>query len=99
MSVYLPDTSKGSSSGLKCTCAFSAAVNRRFGYDSGLFYEEELEITGLRHDRYDHRKPSLIQQELIKSFGDSLHKLEDVSPQVGTLLFVLLFVCLFVCFS
>ncbi|CAL1546108.1 unnamed protein product [Lymnaea stagnalis] len=82
VSVYLPDTSKGSSSGLKCSCAFSAAVNRRFGYNSGLFYEDEYEITGLRHDHYDHRKPSLVQIELPKSNVDGSAKSEDITPQV-----------------
>ncbi|XP_055863166.1 mediator of RNA polymerase II transcription subunit 13-like isoform X2 [Biomphalaria glabrata] len=82
VSVYLPDTSKGSSSGFKCSCAFSAAVNRRFGYNSGLFYEDEIEITGFRHDHYDHRKTPLMQSnDPSKSNGDPL-KLDDITPQV-----------------
>lgn len=43
----------------RCTCAFSAIVNRRRAQRSGLFYEDEIEITGLRHTAYDHRKPPL----------------------------------------
>ncbi|KAH9525637.1 Mediator of RNA polymerase II transcription subunit 13-like [Bulinus truncatus] len=98
VSVYLPDTSKGSSSGFKCSCAFSAAVNRRFGYNSGLFYEDEIEITGLRHDRYDHRKPTLMQNsDLPKNNGDASSKLEDATPQTSLTetnkIFVFKFLC------
>jgi len=38
---------------LRCTCAFSAVINRRHARLSGLFYEDEVEITGLRHPVYD----------------------------------------------
>ena len=82
VSVYLPDTSMGSSSGNKCTCAFSAAVNRHFGYDAGLFYEDEVEITGYRHDRYDVRKPPLAKPGLAKPNGDNSYQ-EDMTPRVS----------------
>lgn len=32
--------------GIRCSCGFSAVVNRRLAYGSGLFYEDEMEITG-----------------------------------------------------
>ncbi|XP_074640708.1 mediator of RNA polymerase II transcription subunit 13-like [Tubulanus polymorphus] len=44
----------------RCSCGFSAVVNRRYGYCSGLFYEDEVDVTGIRDDRYDRRKPSLL---------------------------------------
>lgn len=31
---------------IRCSCGFSAVVNRRLAYGSGLFYEDEMEITG-----------------------------------------------------
>ncbi|XP_052125419.1 mediator of RNA polymerase II transcription subunit 13-like isoform X1 [Frankliniella occidentalis] len=31
----------------RCTCGFSAVVNRRLSHRAGLFYEDEYEITGL----------------------------------------------------
>ncbi|XP_063822205.1 uncharacterized protein LOC135072179 [Ostrinia nubilalis] len=31
----------------RCTCGFSAVVNRRRAHTAGLFYEDEMEITGL----------------------------------------------------
>jgi len=38
---------------LQCTCAFSAIINRRHARLSGLFYEDEVDITGIRHPIYD----------------------------------------------
>lgn len=31
---------------IRCSCGFSAVVNRRLAHGSGLFYEDEMEITG-----------------------------------------------------
>lgn len=31
---------------IRCSCGFSAVINRRLSHRSGLFYEDELEITG-----------------------------------------------------
>jgi len=38
---------------IRCTCAFSAVINRRHARLSGLFYEDEADITGIRHNVYD----------------------------------------------
>jgi len=38
---------------MRCTCAFSAVINRRHARLSGLFYEDEADITGIRHNVYD----------------------------------------------
>ncbi|XP_060810742.1 mediator of RNA polymerase II transcription subunit 13 [Amyelois transitella] len=51
--TYLPGpTSPGSPSSAdedpgRCSCGFSAIVNRRLSHKAGLFYEDEMEITGL----------------------------------------------------
>ncbi|XP_052757574.1 mediator of RNA polymerase II transcription subunit 13 isoform X2 [Galleria mellonella] len=34
----------------RCTCGFSAIVNRRLAHRAGLFYEDEMEITGLAEE-------------------------------------------------
>ncbi|CAF0983342.1 unnamed protein product [Rotaria sordida] len=39
-----------SSTNNSCSCGFSAVVNLRLGYSSGLFYEDEIEITGIKAD-------------------------------------------------
>ena len=45
---------------ISCRCGFSAVVNRRLAHKTGLFYEDELEITGMAEDPAVHKKPSLI---------------------------------------
>ncbi|XP_018318970.1 mediator of RNA polymerase II transcription subunit 13 isoform X4 [Agrilus planipennis] len=45
---------------IKCSCGFSAVVNRRLSHRSGLFYEDEMEITGIAEDPSERKKPSLL---------------------------------------
>ncbi|XP_075069949.1 mediator of RNA polymerase II transcription subunit 13-like isoform X2 [Mixophyes fleayi] len=42
--IYIPDSSNEDQ--YRCTCGFSAIVNRRLGYHSGLFIEDEMDIFG-----------------------------------------------------
>lgn len=35
---------------IRCSCGFSAVVNRRLSHRAGLFYEDELEITGVAEE-------------------------------------------------
>jgi mediator of RNA polymerase II transcription subunit 13 len=46
---------------INCRCGFSAVVNRRLGHRAGLFYEDELEITGMAEDPACHKKGSLLK--------------------------------------
>lgn len=46
--LYIPDSSKEDQ--YRCTCGFSAIVNRKLGYNSGLFLEDELDIFGKNSD-------------------------------------------------
>lgn len=80
--LYLPETGSSSESSYKCTCGFSAVVNRRFAYNAGLFYEDEVDITGIRDDRYERRKPLLH----LVSDGKTMDDIEDVTPEVLHLL-------------
>ena len=50
----------------KCTCGFSAVMNKRHGCNAGLFYEDEVDITGIRDDRFEARKPSLFTMDSTK---------------------------------
>lgn len=45
---------------IDCKCGFSAVVNRRLAHRSGLFYEDEMEITGLAEDPAGYKKGSLL---------------------------------------
>ncbi|XP_063359900.1 mediator of RNA polymerase II transcription subunit 13 [Cydia amplana] len=47
-STYLPETADAADEDPgRCTCGFSAVVNRRLAHKAGLFYEDEMEITGI----------------------------------------------------
>ena len=73
--VYLSDNS--SESQYRCVCGFSAVMNRRYGANSGLFYEDEVDITGLPHDQLDHRKPPL-------AISSATNKTNSEAPPAGT---------------
>ncbi|XP_063984090.1 mediator of RNA polymerase II transcription subunit 13 isoform X2 [Diachasmimorpha longicaudata] len=45
---------------IRCSCGFSAVVNRRLAHQAGLFYEDEMEITGIADDPADKKKGSLM---------------------------------------
>ncbi|CAH1135801.1 unnamed protein product [Ceutorhynchus assimilis] len=45
---------------IRCSCGFSAVVNRRLAHGSGLFYEDEMEITGIAADPGERKKSSLV---------------------------------------
>lgn len=45
---------------INCICGFSALMNRKLAHQSGLFYEDETEVTGITEDLYQRKKPSLL---------------------------------------
>ncbi|XP_043649004.1 mediator of RNA polymerase II transcription subunit 13 isoform X1 [Drosophila teissieri] len=45
---------------VECTCGFSAVVNRRLSHRAGLFYEDEVEITGIADDPGRNKQPTLL---------------------------------------
>ena len=48
----------------RCTCGFSAVVNRKFSSNSGLFFEDEVDISGYPdYEKLEYRKPSLLAIE------------------------------------
>ncbi|XP_052898918.1 mediator of RNA polymerase II transcription subunit 13 [Anopheles moucheti] len=46
---------------IDCQCGFSAVVNRRMAHRAGLFFEDEMEITGMAEDPAVHKKSSLFE--------------------------------------
>uniref|UniRef100_A0A182JFD4 Mediator of RNA polymerase II transcription subunit 13 n=1 Tax=Anopheles atroparvus TaxID=41427 RepID=A0A182JFD4_ANOAO len=46
---------------IDCQCGFSAVVNRRMSHRAGLFYEDEMEITGMAEDPAVHKKSALFE--------------------------------------
>lgn len=69
--LYIPDVSGQPTEPERCTCGFSAVVNRRVGHKAGLFYEDEVDITGIRYERDEERKASLLSLEYQKD-GEKL---------------------------
>ncbi|ODN04072.1 Mediator of RNA polymerase II transcription subunit 13 [Orchesella cincta] len=67
MGIYVQDTSPEEEA-VRCNCGFSASANRRLAHRSGLFYEDEYEITtsslaplALPSDEwYERKKQSLL---------------------------------------
>uniref|UniRef100_A0A6A7FQQ3 Mediator of RNA polymerase II transcription subunit 13 n=4 Tax=Hirondellea gigas TaxID=1518452 RepID=A0A6A7FQQ3_9CRUS len=59
--LYLPPSHLSpSEDAIDCNCGFSAVVNRRLAFQSGLFYEDEVDLTGLHEALITERKkPSL----------------------------------------
>ena len=60
-------------------------MNRRNAHNAGLFYEDEVEITGVRDDRYEQRKAKLYAVDFHKD-GDDSPECEDVTQSVLELL-------------
>lgn len=56
-----------------CKCGFSAVVNRRLAHRSGLFYEDEMEITGMAEDPSNYRRST----QLAILCGNTSIKAED----------------------
>ncbi|XP_068630122.1 mediator of RNA polymerase II transcription subunit 13 isoform X2 [Battus philenor] len=44
------EAAAGEHESVRCTCGFSAIVNRRLAHRAGLFYEDEMEITGVAEE-------------------------------------------------
>ena len=49
-----------------CSCGFSAVVNLRLSYLSGLFYEDEVEITGIKADLKYRQRTDDISVNLLE---------------------------------
>lgn len=67
---------------IRCSCGFSAVVNRRLAHQAGLFYEDEMEITGLADDPSENKKVSLLSSLLSSAKTESSldHSAIDVIP-------------------
>jgi mediator of RNA polymerase II transcription subunit 13 len=59
-----------------CHCGFSAVINRRLAHQTGLFYEDEIEITGMARDPSNYKKRSLMA--LLSDDGKKDDNLENV---------------------
>lgn len=69
---------------IRCLCGFSAVVNRRLSHRSGLFYEDEMEITGIAED------PAKYKQKSITALFDNGGMTEEQKAQLAQVLMDLL---------
>lgn len=82
--VYLLDSPLCQSENKRpCTCGFSAVVNKRYAPHSGLFYEDEAELVGIREERPYRTQPPLLR---LNENG-SMNHLEKPPPEVQNLLY------------
>ena len=65
-----------------CRCGFSAVVNRRLAHQTGLFYEDEMEITGMAKDPSAHKKRSLLSL-LLKQGQKKFNQSEEEKQKHG----------------
>ena len=88
LGLYIPNPNPAADPQYKCSCGFSAVMNRKLGHNAGLFYEDEVDITGIRDNRFEHRKPSLTIECQQKLDGDNIqvNHVEDVTQAVLQLL-------------
>lgn len=70
----------------KCTCGFSAVVNRHQSHRSGIFYEDELDITGLRYETCHGRKSlalvesTSVKKEMVQNIEEETNAQVDHVP-------------------
>ncbi|KAI2795657.1 Mediator of RNA polymerase II transcription subunit 13-like [Blomia tropicalis] len=77
--IYLPDSSQQSNYDYyPCTCGFSALTNRHLSQFSGLFYEDEVEITNIFYDPSEKGAETTESNELFdKDLRKALTDLDE----------------------
>lgn len=82
--LYIPDSSNEDQ--YRCTCGFSAIMNRKLGYNSGLFIEDELDIFGKTSDigQAAERRLMICQSNLISQMGEGARRTQE--PPMSLLL-------------
>ncbi|RZF40528.1 hypothetical protein LSTR_LSTR000407 [Laodelphax striatellus] len=78
---FSPEPHPADDDPIRCNCGFSAVVNRRLSHRSGLFFEDELEITGLSpEETTDHAvdpNAALSVMDLVKQQCVVVHSLSN----------------------
>ena len=76
---------------INCICGFSALMNRKLAHQSGLFYEDETEITGINED-FVRKKPSLLlldpkyNSEESNGDADKMNTVDTIQPDLLALI-------------
>lgn len=71
---------------IHCSCGYSATVNRRLSHKTGLFYDDEKEITGMAEDPQERKlrekQHLMIQSERSEDFVFGMDKIVGSVSQV-----------------
>lgn len=73
---------------INCRCGFSAVINRRLAHQTGLFYEDEMEITGMAKDPSNFKTQSLLslmlKEHRTKYIQNNNDETENKSKVMGS---------------
>lgn len=88
--LYLPPKFlSGEEESIKCNCGFSAVVNRRLAFQAGLFYEDEVDLTGLHEALENERKKQSLLLLMDKN-ADTPDRETSILDQIPQSMFRLL---------
>ena len=86
--LYLPPSHLSpDEEAIACNCGFSAVVNRKLGYQSGLFYEDEVDLTGLHEGLLIERKKTSLASYLHgKQMSENTDIIDNVPDSLVSLI-------------
>ncbi|KAG7169044.1 Mediator of RNA polymerase II transcription subunit 13-like [Homarus americanus] len=89
--LYLPPTHLSvEEESIKCNCGFSAIVNRRLAFQAGLFYEDEVDLTGLHEALATERKKQSLLLLMDSKGADNPDRETSILDQIPQSMFRLL---------
>nr|XP_045597034.1 mediator of RNA polymerase II transcription subunit 13-like isoform X2 [Procambarus clarkii] len=89
--LYLPPTHLSvEEESIICTCGFSAVVNRRLAFQAGLFYEDEVDLTGLHEALATERKKQSLLLLMDNKGADNPDRETSILDQIPQSMFRLL---------
>ncbi|KAK8721383.1 hypothetical protein OTU49_012808 [Cherax quadricarinatus] len=89
--LYLPPTHLSvEEESIKCNCGFSAIVNRRLAFQAGLFYEDEVDLTGLHEALATERKKQSLLLLMDNKGVDNADRETSILDQIPQSMFRLL---------
>ncbi|CAL4061099.1 unnamed protein product [Meganyctiphanes norvegica] len=89
--LYLPPSQIScEEESIKCNCGFSAVVNRRLAFRSGLFYEDEVDLCGLHESLATERKKNSLILLVDSKGGENPERDSSILDQIPQSMFELL---------
>lgn len=89
--LYLPPTHLSlEEESASCSCGFSAVVNRRLAFQAGLFYEDEVDLTGLHEALVNERKKQSLLMLMDNKNADNPERDTSILDQIPQSMYQLL---------